>query len=322
MAQQKPTLSDYLAEVSAPKLAAQPFNYLSFKMMKSVSLAQEQQLQHDKSRPWLEFFHRFSKNWGGIFGLTIFALLVILALIIPFFTASPTTLNPNKALLSFYTEGYIFGTDKLGRDMWALLWHGLRFSLAIALTVAVIDMVIGVSVGIMMGYYDRFDNVMQFIIKILSNVPTIIIMILAAIVLRPSFWTLVGSLVLTGWIGSANQVRAQVKRARSFEWVKASVVLGTRSIKILMSFVPVIIPILITQLVFSIPGAVLAETALSFIGLSIPNTATLGTLIYDGAQLITLYARYILIPTTLLILFTTSIQLFGNATQDALRRQR
>ncbi|PAK21123.1 peptide ABC transporter permease [Mycoplasmopsis agassizii] len=310
------------SEIYAPNRIAQPFNYLSFKIMEKIAETRETAHIHAKSKPLNEFINRFAGNWGGVFGVIIIAMLVLAALIIPLTTVDPSTLNPNESFLPFFSENHILGTDQLGRDLWAQLWHGLRFSLAIAISAAIIDIVIGVTLGILMGYFLGVDRVLQFLIKILSNIPTIIIMILATIVFNPSFFTIVGSLVISGWIGTANQVRAQVKRAKSLEWVKASIVLGTPKYKILRSFIPVIIPILITQLVFSIPGAVLAETGLSFIGLSLPNTATLGSLITSGAQIITLYPRYVLLPSFILILFTTSIQLFGNATQDALRRQR
>lgn len=79
---------------------------------------------------------------------------------------------------------------------------------------------------------------------------------------------------------------------------------------------------LITQLVFTIPGAILSETGLAFIGLSLPNVPTIGNMISEGQQYITIYPRYTLIPSFMLVGLVTAIQLIGNATQDALRRQR
>ena len=129
-------------------------------------------------------------------------------------------------------------------------------------------------------------------------------------------------MTFTGWIGMSNQMRAQILRAKNYLWVTASKVLGTKEYKILLNFIPVIIPMLITQLVFTIPGAILSEASLAVIGLSIPGAATLGNMIADGAKIITLYPRFTFIPSLSLVLITTSIQFIGNATQDALRRQR
>ncbi|OYD26534.1 oligopeptide transport system permease protein [Mycoplasma testudineum] len=318
----KTDIDSLVSEIYTPNKIATPFQYSAFKLANAIINIREVDQMGSKSQPIKEFVNRFSQNWGGVFGVIIFLFLLIAALIIPFTTADPTLLNPQTRYLTWFSGDHFLGTDSLGRDLWAQLWWGLRFSLAIAFVATILDVTIGITIGILMGYSDTFDRIFQFLIKILSNVPTIIIMILATIVFQPSFFTIVGALTINGWIGSANQIRAQVKRARSLEWVKASIVLGTPKWKILKSFIPVVVPILITQLVFSIPGAILAETSLSFIGLSLPNTATLGNLITNGANVVTLYPRYVLIPSFILVTLTTSIQLFGNATQDALRRQR
>ncbi|SYV97695.1 Uncharacterised protein [Mycoplasmopsis edwardii] len=90
----------------------------------------------------------------------------------------------------------------------------------------------------------------------------------------------------------------------------------------LLNYVPVILPILITQLVFTIPGVVLSETSLAFIGLAIDDTSTLGNLISEGQKQFPTYLRYVFVPSTILILITTSVQLIGASVQDALRRQR
>ncbi|MGV2392568.1 UNVERIFIED_CONTAM: hypothetical protein O8I53_06150 [Campylobacter lari] len=98
--------------------------------------------------------------------------------------------------------------------------------------------------------------------------------------------------------------------------------LGTPTYKVLANYLPVLIPLLITEIVFNIPGIILSETSLAFIGLSIPNEPTLGNLISEGSKIFTTYPRYVLIPSFVLILVTTSIQLMANAVQDSLLRQR
>lgn len=90
----------------------------------------------------------------------------------------------------------------------------------------------------------------------------------------------------------------------------------------MLNYVPVILPILITQLVFTIPGVVLSETSLSFIGLAIEDIPTLGNLISDGQKDFPTYLRYVFVPSTFLVLITTSVQLIGSSVQDSLRRQR
>ncbi|EFF41468.1 ABC transporter permease [Mycoplasmopsis alligatoris] len=316
-----------LTKAEAPNAFLQPINYQKWKMIgKAFDYKNELHLGKE-SKPFKEFIYRFANNFGGVVGFLIICILILLALIIPLTTQDPNVQdvgNRNLHFNQYDSHGirHILGTDEFGRDYWARLWHGLRYSVNLAIVVTAIEVAIGLAIGIMMGQFDRFDKIMTFFIKILSVVPTILILILMTIVVSPSFWVIVLSLSLTSWTGMANQIRAQVKRAKHFEWVAASRVLGTPTWKILRNYIPVIMPILITQLVFTIPGVILSETSLAFIGLAIDNIPTLGNLISAGQKLFPTYLRYVFVPSAILILITTSVQLIGASVQDALRRQR
>ncbi|AGQ50843.1 ABC transporter permease [Mesomycoplasma hyopneumoniae] len=317
-----PSIEKYIDQNLKPNPFLQPFSYKMWKLMVAQAKNFDRNYFGKPRNNFYEVFLRFSRSFSGVFGLVTIGFMLILALIIPFTTGSPTELRPNMKNINYFSQGFILGTDSQGRDVWAFLWHGLRFSLILSFIVALFDVALGTLFGTLMGNFDLFDKIFTFIIKIISNIPTILVIILMTLVLRPSFWVLILSFSLTGWIGLANQVRAQIKRARNFTWVIASRVLGTRSYKILYNFVPVIIPLLITNIVFVIPGTILGETGLAFIGLSLPNVATLGNAINAGIPIVTLYPRYVLIPAFFLILLTSSIQMIGNSVQDALRRQR
>ncbi len=305
-----------------PNKVLQPFAYQTWKIIGKTLEASEDKNLGAKSKPLQEFVFRFSKNIAGLFGIFMFIALILCAVFIPLTTQDPRLIQPSSRFIKPFVDGHIFGTDSLGRDVWANLWHGLRFSLFLSFTVALVDLVVGVTLGLIMGYSDKIDYALQFMIKILSNIPVLIILILAVLIFKPSFWVLAISMSVTGWISMANQIRAQVKRAKNFQWVVASRVLGTPNYKILFNFIPLLVPMVITQLVMTIPGAILGETALAFIGLSLPNVPTLGNMIYEGQDFITIFPRYTLLPSSILIVLVTSIQLIGNSSQDALRRQR
>ena len=308
--------------VAKPNKYLQPFAHMSWKIVGAQIEKANYRSMHKKQNSFVEFVYRFSNNILGLVGFFTLLTLIIMAFTIPYTTLDPTIANVNNKYKNVFTDNHYLGTDNLGRDVWAILWHGLRFSFLLAFSATAIDLILGVLIGTMMGYFDKFDRIMQQIIKIGVNIPTILIMIILLLVFDPSFWFLVLSMTITGWIGMANQMRAQIKRAKNFEWVIASKVLGTPSWKIIKNFFPVLIPMIITQLVFTIPGAILSETSLAVIGLSIPNEPTLGNLISDGASLVTIYPRYAIIPSTILIVITTSIQFIGNSLQEATRRQR
>lgn len=308
--------------VAAPNKYLQPFARKQWEIVGAQEDRAERNSMQIKTKGYTEFFYRFGKSFLGIFGLITLVTIILCAFIIPYTTQDPTIANINNKYQQVFSTGHLLGTDEIGRDIWALLWHGLRFSILLAIAATFIDIFLGVLIGILMGYFEKFDRFMQQIIKVLANLPVILVMMITMLIFKPSFWIMVLSLSITGWIGMSNQMRAQVKRAKNFEWVTASKILGTPSRKIIKNFLPVIIPMLITQLVATIPGAILSETALAVIGLSMPNVPTLGNMIASGAEIVTIFPRYVLIPSFTLILITSSLQFIGNATQYALRRQR
>ncbi|BAW18514.1 ABC transporter permease [Mycoplasmopsis bovigenitalium] len=306
----------------APNRFLQPLNYKKWELIGNLLDYYESNNIKKQQNKWVELFYRFSRSFAGVFGLVLLLAIVFSAIIIPFFTKNPEKLDINNRYQNFFeTPSAIFGTDFLGRDLFARLWWGLRYSLSLAMVTAIIQVFVGLLIGIMMGHFRLFDRIMTFIIKIISNVPSIIILIVITIVWRPTFWVMVFALTFTSWTGIANQMRSQVLRAKSFEWVAASSILGTPTYKILLNYLPVVIPLLVTEIVFHIPGVILSETSLAFIGLSI-DIPTLGNLISEGSKVFTAYPRYVLLPSTVLVLLTTSIQLVAATIQDSLLRQR
>lgn len=319
--EQSPTSE--LGKNFAPSPFLQPLQYKEWQIIGNLLEFNETSRMHKKQNAFVEFFYRFSRSFAGVFGFVTLAILILLAIILPWTTRfDPSTIKIEENYETFFTNGHVLGTDALGRDLWARLWYGLRYSLALSFIATFIQVFVGLIIGIMMGHFKMFDKIMTFIIKIISNVPSIIILIVITIILKPTFWVMVFALSFTSWAGIANQMRSQVLRAKSFEWVSASKILGTPTYKVLANYLPVLIPLLITEIVFHIPGIILAETSLAFIGLSIPNVATLGNLISEGSKIFTTYPRYVLIPSFILILVTTSIQLMSAAVQDSLLRQR
>lgn len=306
----------------APNKFLQPLNYQKYKLVSGIMNYRETSYMSNQQKPWKEFFYRYSRNKGAIVGFVILAVLILCALFIPFFTQDPSKLNPDKIFKTFFTDGHILGTDQQGRDIWARLWWGLRYSLTLAVVSTLIQVSIGLIIGIMMGHFRIFDKIMTFIIKVVSNIPSIIVLIVITIVLQPTFWVIVFALTFTSWTVIANQMRSQVLRAKNYEWVSASKILGTPTWKILLNYLPVVLQLLITEIVFHVPGVILSETSLAFIGLSIPNKSTLGNLITEGSKIFATSPRYVLVPSFMLILVTTSIQLISAGVQDSLLRQR
>lgn len=264
---------------------------------------------------------RFLKHKIGMIGLVTLCILVLMSLIFPLIWTDYKSINiPEKN--SNMSSKHFFGTDQYGRDLFTRLWFGLRFSFGLALIASLIDLIVGVSFGIWMAYSKRVDKIIMFIIKVMNNIPSIILLILLVIIVNPSFWIIIFALTITGWTNMSIQIRAQVLRITNEDWVTASKVLGVPERSILSSFTLVILPMIITQLVFTIPNVILSESSLGFIGLSLKDYPTLGNLISDSQENFTIYPEHLLIPVAFLIITVTSIQFIGNGVHDIIKSTR
>ena len=271
-----------------------------------------------KKEKFLSVKH-FAKQKMAMIGLSILVLTILLSFIIPFFTQDPKTVDPLNKHAPMFSSGHIFGTDYLGRDIWARVWGGLQFSFKLAFMAVLVDLVVGYLMGVLMGYFPIVDAIGQFVIKIFINIPSIIILILLTLILSPSFWTIVLGITITGWIGMANQVRGWIIRAKTEDWVVASKTLGTHPAKIIFKkMTPHIMPIIIAQLIFTIPSALIGDLSLATLGLAIPNTTSLGSLLEAGRQYIIIFPMESVIPITISSIVLISIQFTGFGIQRAI----
>lgn len=285
----------------------------NYEAIKAVSLM-------SSTKKWINI-KMFIKQKLAMFGLVVFLLLLLLALIMPTFLSDPHIVNPSDAHANVFSGNHYLGTDYLGRDIWTRLWYGLRFSIGMAAVAVVIDLFIGFIFGALMGFFPKFDVIGQFIIKIFTNIPSTIILILLAIVLEPSFWTIVLGLTVTGWIGMANQVRGYVVRTKNQDWVVASKTLGSSNLWVLFKkMTPHLIPIVTAQLIFTISGALIGDLSLSVLGLSIPNTATLGSLLEAGQKFILVFPMEALLPVIAITITLSSIQFIGFGLQNVAKK--
>ena len=305
-----------------PNKYLQPIQHRQWKIVGHLLEFNDSTSLEKREKGYITFWKRFAKRTTAIVGLFILASIILSAIIIPFFSSDPRDTDVTRKYLAPGQNGYIFGTDQLGRDFWSYIWNGLRFSLSLGLFAASIDFIVGALFGLLMGHFKKFDLIMQYFIKVFINIPAILILILATLVFKPTFWTIALGLTLTGWIGMSLNVRAQVLRTKNYQWVTASKFLGTPQWKIILNYLPVVLPLIITQIVLTVSGAILAETSISFIGLGVPNQPSLGTAITIGSKIILTYPRYTLIPSSVLIMLTLSMQLISTEIERSLVRKR
>ncbi len=216
---------------------------------------------------------------------------------------------------------YWFGTDHLSRDLWTRVWLGTRISLYIGCLAAVLDISIGLIYGLIAGFFGgKTDMLMMRFVEIVSQIPSLVILILMTLVMGPGLLTMSIAISLTSWTGVARMVRAQVLRLREQEFMLASRTLGAGSGRLIRKHLfPNIIGQIIVMATFSIPGAIFYEAFLSLIGLGLPAPmASIGTLINDGRAFIDTYPHMIIIPCIVISILMLSITMLANGLRDAL----
>lgn len=215
---------------------------------------------------------------------------------------------------------YWFGSDNLGRDIFTRTWMGTRISLYIALIAVIIDVIFGLSYGLISGYFGgAVDNVMQRFAEILNGIPSLVIVTLLIIVLKPGLMTITFSLMITGWIGMNRIARAQVLKLKEQEFVLASRTLGAKKFFIIFKeILPNILGPVITNTMFSIPNAIFTEAFLAFIGLGVPAPmASLGSLISEAFKHFTVHPYMLVAPVVILAILMLSFNMLADGIRDA-----
>lgn len=220
---------------------------------------------------------------------------------------------------------YYFGTDILARDIWTRVWYGTRISLLIGIYAVLIDIFIGVMYGGIAGFFGgtRIDDIMMRFLEILWGIPSIVILFVLFMFIKPGIIPIAIAIALTGWISVARMVRAQFLRLRDQEFVLAARTLGASNARIILKhLVPNVIAQIIVMASFSIPGAIFYEAFLAFIGIGLDITKpSLGVLInnaLDTTYGAMSYIYQLVIPSLLLSILMLSINLLGNGLRDAL----
>ncbi|MEC0232906.1 ABC transporter permease [Paenibacillus kribbensis] len=281
-----------------------------------------------KESPWRNRLRRLLNNKLSLLGLSLLIIIIALAIcgpsMVPFAPSDQSLLKTNLPP----SGEHWFGTDDLGRDVWARTWAGARISLMIGFAAAAIDLVLGILVGCVAGYCaghgkmgDRIDSILMRIIEVLYSIPYLLIIILLLVIMKPGLLTMIIALSITGWVGMARVVRGQILQLKQQEYVLAARSLGTSHSRIIFRhLLPNAAAIIIVNLTFTIPSAIFAESFLSFLGLGIQSpSASWGTMANDSLGVI-LSGQWwrLFFPGLMISLTMLAFNTLGDGLQDAL----
>ncbi|WP_459503347.1 ABC transporter permease [Bacillus sp. C1] len=275
-----------------------------------------------------EVFQKFISNPIAIFGTVILVFIILFSLIGESLTSFSANEQIKEATNLPPSSEHWFGTDDLGRDIWARVWAGGKISLTVGLVAAVLDIGMGVLIGGLSGYIRGRNRLGTWIdewivrgIEVLYGIPYLLIVILLLIVMKPGLFTIIIALALTGWIGMARLIRAQVLSLKQREFVIAAERLGTSHMKIIYQhLIPNLTGIIIVNLSFTIPAAIFSESFLSFIGLGIQSpAASWGTMTNDAlGTLLSGEWWQLFFPALMIALIMFAFNAIGDGLQDAI----
>jgi peptide/nickel transport system permease protein len=256
---------------------------------------------------------------AGVVLLGIFVLVALLApRIAPF---DPNALDLQHRLL-LPGARHLFGTDELGRDLFSRAVFGARISLVVAVSVVALSLSLGLVAGGISGFYGGIPDVILnvYVSNAFLALPGILLAIAFVAFLGPGLFNLILALSISGWVGYARLVRAQVLAIKQREFVEAARALGASDLRLMtVHILPNILQPLIVQAAIGMAGAVLAEATLSFLGLGIPApAASWGSMLNEARSHLFDAPTMVVFPALAVMLAVLSFNFIGDALRDQL----
>ena len=247
--------------------------------------------------------------------------LTVLALAAPWIAPADPLRGSLAESLRGPSQGFWLGTDVQGRDVLSRVLYGARLSLAVGLVSQSVASVLGIVLGLIAGYYGRWlDALLMRLADVTLAFPSLLLLIAIAAAVTPSLPVVFVVIGLVGWAGMARLVRGQVLVLRGLEYVQAARALGARDSRVLARhLLPGVLPPVIVAATLGVGGAIMAEAALSFVGLGAqPPTPSWGAMVADGRDLLRVAPWVSLVPGLAIGLTVLGINLLGDGLRDAL----
>lgn len=295
---------------------------------------------------WQDALRRLSRNQAAMLSLIFLLFMALACFVLPLFPciANPNTTDLNNIAGPCCAE-HLFGTDQLGRDLLARVLYGGRISLLVGLVATVVALVIGLVYGLISGYVGgRTDALMMRTVDVLFALPFIVLVIVFSLSIEEPSRQLTATIIdITGWrreavapilglvplfiaIGAlgwltlARIVRTQTLEIKSQEYIMAAQSLGLGHLNILFRHIaPNLLGTVVVYTTLAVPGIMLTESTLSFIGLGVkaPNSSW-GTLIKEGADRMEVSPELLFFPATFFCLTLLALNFLGDGLRDAI----
>ena len=267
------------------------------------------------------FWKRFRNNRFAMAGGAVVIVLFIISFLAPYLTLyGPDDLDLFQVLTA-PSSAHWFGTDELGRDVLTRVIYGARISLLVGFVAMGIAVVIGTVVGLVSGFYSGWvDNILMRFVDMMLCFPTFFLILAVIAFIGQSIWYIMIIIGLTGWMGVARLVRAEVLSIREREYVMAVRALGASDIRIIFRHIlPNSMSPVLVAATLGVAGAILTESALSFLGIGVPPpTPSWGNILTSGKDYIEFAWWLTLYPGLAITVTVLAYYLVGEGIRDAL----
>lgn len=275
-----------------------------------------------KTRYGNRSLRKLTANRLALAGAILFATILLLCVLAPLFSRYTATAIDLRSRLMPPSAAHLFGTDKIGRDIWARMLYGGRVSIFIGFGSALGAALIGVSLGAFAGYKGGIlDETILKLSEIFMSFPSIILVLVLVTITGQSLWNLILIFTLTGWTSMYRMSRSQILSIREEEYVQAMRAFGISDLVICFKYMlPNAISPIFVNITLSTAMYILQETALSFLGLGVPiEISTWGNILSNAQDLTILRENWwTWLPVGIfLTLFVLSINFIGDGLRDA-----
>jgi peptide/nickel transport system permease protein len=267
------------------------------------------------------FWEQFLKNKVAVAGFVIVMLMFLVSLTAPWLAPYSPNVIDLKNILAPPSQGHWFGTDQLGRDVLSRMIWGAGISLKVGFVATGIAILIGTILGSIAGYYGRWvDNVIMRFVDIMLCFPTFFLILAVIALLEPSIWNIMIIIGLTGWMGITRLVRADFISLRERDFVKAARAIGAGDLRIIfIHMLPNAMASVLVAATLGIAGAILTESALSFLGIGVqPPTPSWGNILTAGKDNIDIAWWLSLYPGLAILITVLGYNLLGEGIRDSL----
>jgi len=273
--------------------------------------------------PWVDARIRFLRNRAAVVSLVLLALIALLCVFGPLllpYSYEDTDWNL-MGIGPTWAAWHLFGTDELGRDLLVRTLIGGRISLLVGLLATIVSVTLGIVWGATAGFIGgRVDSLMMRVVDMLYAIPYLLIAILVVTIFGREFYLVVLAISAFSWMDMARVVRGQTLSIKSKEYIEAARAIGVPTWRIIYQHVvPNLLGIVVIYTSITVPGVILTESVLSFLGLGVQEPMTSwGVLIHDGANVMAATPWLILFPAGALSITLYCANFIGEGMRDAL----